>query len=47
MTHVILSNGFDEKHIEFPTPERFQDYLKQVRRLVPDRRWEIAESWDR
>ena len=47
MTHVILSNGLDEKHIEFPTPKSFQDYLKQVRQIEPDRRWEISEAWDR
>jgi len=47
MTHVILSNGFDERHIAFPTLERFQDYLKRVRQIEPDRRWAILESWDR
>ena len=47
MTYVILSNGLDEKTIEFPTPTTFQDYLKQVRQIEPDRRWEISEAWDR
>ena len=47
MTFVLLTRNDDEKTIEFPTPEKFQDYLKQVRRIEPDRRWQIAESWDR
>jgi hypothetical protein len=47
MTHVILAKGPDEKHISFPTPPNFQAYLKQVRTLEPDRRWEIVEAWDR
>ena len=28
-------------------PESFQDYLKQIRQIEPDLRWQISESWDR
>jgi hypothetical protein len=47
MTHVILSNGIDEKHISFPTTTDFPSYLKAIRSIEPDRRWEITEAWDR
>jgi hypothetical protein len=47
MTYVILFNGFDERTIAFPIQTDFQGYLKKVRELEPDRRWQISESWER
>jgi hypothetical protein len=46
ITHVTLTNGDDDKHVSFPTPETFAEFLSQVREIEPDRRWEIFESWE-
>jgi hypothetical protein len=47
MTYVLLTRNDDEKTIEFPTEESFTAHLKRVREIEPDRRWQIAETWDR
>jgi hypothetical protein len=47
MTYVLLTRGDDEQTIEFPTVPSFQAWLKKIRELVPDRRWEITESWEK
>jgi hypothetical protein len=47
MTFVLLTRDDDEKTIEFPTQPTFTAHLARIRRLVPDRRWQISESWDR
>ena len=46
MTHVVLTNGEDDLHIEFPIEPCFQAYLKKVRQLVPSRKYEIFETWE-
>ena len=47
MTYVLLTCNEDEKTIEFPTQPSFTAHLARIRQLVPDRRWEITEEWDR
>ena len=46
MTHVLLTRFGDDRHIEFPTQTNFQTFLKMVRTIEPDRRWQIFESWE-
>jgi hypothetical protein len=48
MTHVILINSIteEEAHIKFPTQVEYLAYIKAVRNLVPNRNWEIFESWE-
>jgi hypothetical protein len=46
MTHVILTRFGDERTVTIPTQKSFQDFLKVIRTLEPDRRWQISESWE-
>jgi hypothetical protein len=46
MTHVILTRFGDERTVTIPTQQNFQDFLKVIRTLEPDRRWQISESWE-
>ena len=47
MTYVLLTRNDDEKTIEFPTQPTFTAHLALIRQLEPDRRWRIADEWDR
>jgi len=47
MTHVVLIDGNEnEQHIQFPTPIGFTAYLDEVRKAIPDRRFQIFQSWE-
>jgi len=47
MTHVVLIDGNEnEKHIAFKTPIGFTAYLEEVRKAIPDRRYQILQSWE-
>jgi hypothetical protein len=46
MTTVLLTRFGDERTITIPTQADFQGFLKAIRAVEPDRRWQIAESWE-